>query len=407
MTDEPGEGRALTTIEGSRVGIVGGSIAGCAAAIALRRAGCEVTVYERSTSELQDRGFGIAIPVPLREELVAAGYIDADMPVHTCAERICFVRDPAVPSGQRKICHHPFQAALNNWGVLWRTLRARIPDGIYRDGSTVVELVDEADGVTVVTGTGRQRYDIVVGADGYRAMSRARVDPSATPTYADYVLWRGTYPESLLEGRTPPELERGLVWIGLPRGHGVCYLIPDPAPGRRRVNWGVYGTVPSRHRFDTPTSLPPGSVSDELFDVLLRSLGDFPPYWAEVVRRTPRPAMSVQPVYDSTISSYTAGSLLVIGDAATVTRPHTGAGATKALQDALALEHACGHSETWPQALAAYDQARRPVGNDLVALGRKLGRAQVEHPPTWARMTPEVFREWMYAGTFTIAPYES
>nr|WP_157528412.1 FAD-dependent monooxygenase [Kibdelosporangium sp. MJ126-NF4]CEL18439.1 salicylate hydroxylase, putative [Kibdelosporangium sp. MJ126-NF4]CTQ97922.1 salicylate hydroxylase, putative [Kibdelosporangium sp. MJ126-NF4] len=398
---------ALTTIEGSRVGIVGGSIGGCAAAIALRRAGCEVTVYERSASDLEDRGFGIAIPVPLREELVSAGYIDADMPVHNCAERICFVRDPAEPTGQRKICHHPFQAVLNNWGVLWRNLRARVPDEIYRNSSAVRDLADDTDGVTVVTDEGRERYDVVVGADGYRATTRARVDPAAVPTYADYVLWRGTFPESLLDGRTPRELEQGLVWIGLPRGHGVCYLIPDPAPGRRRVNWGVYGSVPPRIRFDSPTSLPPGRVTDELFDVLSRSMDDFPPYWAEVIRRTPRPAMSVQPVYDSTIGTYTAGRLMVIGDAATITRPHTGAGATKALQDALALEQACHHSETWQQALATYDRARRPVGNDLVELGRRLGRAQVEHPPTWARMTPDLFREWMYAGTFTIAPYES
>ena len=61
-------------IEGMKVAIAGGSIAGCATAIALSRAGCDVTVFERSSS-LQDRGSGIAIPVPLRDQLIEAGYI--------------------------------------------------------------------------------------------------------------------------------------------------------------------------------------------------------------------------------------------------------------------------------------------------------------------------------------------
>lgn len=52
------------------VGIVGGSLAGCAAAIALRRAGCEVSVYERSRGALEDRGAGIGMPLALLRTLI-------------------------------------------------------------------------------------------------------------------------------------------------------------------------------------------------------------------------------------------------------------------------------------------------------------------------------------------------
>lgn len=44
---------------GSRVAVVGGSIAGCAAAIALSRVGCDVTVCGRTHADLADRGFGL------------------------------------------------------------------------------------------------------------------------------------------------------------------------------------------------------------------------------------------------------------------------------------------------------------------------------------------------------------
>ncbi len=64
---------------GVKVAVVGGSIAGCAAAIALQRIGCEVTVYERSTGQLVDRGEGLGIPLSLLQTLVARDLVDADM----------------------------------------------------------------------------------------------------------------------------------------------------------------------------------------------------------------------------------------------------------------------------------------------------------------------------------------
>jgi len=41
-------------VRGSRVGIIGGSIAGCATAIALERLGCDVQVFERSSGVLRE-----------------------------------------------------------------------------------------------------------------------------------------------------------------------------------------------------------------------------------------------------------------------------------------------------------------------------------------------------------------
>jgi 2-polyprenyl-6-methoxyphenol hydroxylase-like FAD-dependent oxidoreductase len=58
----------MTRIDGApssglRVAIAGGAIAGCAAAIELSRLGCEVSVFERSLGQLEDRGAGIASSV--------------------------------------------------------------------------------------------------------------------------------------------------------------------------------------------------------------------------------------------------------------------------------------------------------------------------------------------------------
>ena len=63
-----------------RVAIVGGSIAGCAAAALLHRAGHDVIVFERSGSDLLSRGAGIATPTALWRDTMADGLIDAALP---------------------------------------------------------------------------------------------------------------------------------------------------------------------------------------------------------------------------------------------------------------------------------------------------------------------------------------
>jgi 2-polyprenyl-6-methoxyphenol hydroxylase-like FAD-dependent oxidoreductase len=63
-----------------RVGIIGGSIAGCATATLLHRAGHNVIVFERSESDLVSRGAGIGTPTALWQDMVARGLIDESLP---------------------------------------------------------------------------------------------------------------------------------------------------------------------------------------------------------------------------------------------------------------------------------------------------------------------------------------
>ena len=120
----------------------------------------------------------------------------------------------------------------------------------------------------------------------------------------------------------------------------------------------------------------------------------FPPWHAAVIRHSRPREISIQPIYDETVPSYASGRVMLLGDAATVTRPHTGSGATKAIQAALALGRICGEHDDWPEALAAYDAERTDAGNTVVELGRRIGQAQVVDTPNWAAMTPADFERW-------------
>ena len=125
-----------------RVGIVGGSIAGCATAALLHRAGHDVIVFERSESDLVSRGAGIGTPTTVWQDMMAHGLIEETLP----AFRIDYLRFVTRGSGtgqQRWLgdVQPPLSFTLVNWAHLYQRLRQGVPDDLYRSASTV-ELVN-------------------------------------------------------------------------------------------------------------------------------------------------------------------------------------------------------------------------------------------------------------------------
>ncbi|MFJ9412961.1 monooxygenase [Streptomyces sp. NPDC101227] len=384
---------------GGNIAVVGGSIAGCATALAALRGGAEkVTILERAADRLQERGVGVSLHRDRYAELEAAGYVDADMPWSPIDQRIWTMRDGDSELGRAVgVQDAPFRAY--SWGSLWSELRRRVPAEVeYRSGVGIAAVEEDAEGVTLdFTAGGRERFDVVIGADGYRSVVRDTMFPGLRPTYAGYLGWRGA-------SQGAPECgSSDLVWTDLrtvvfPGGHCVIYRIPDGAGGMR-VNWVLY-TTPPEHlalplKLQTPTSLPPGKLSTEL-DAFARDVVRkyFPPYWAECVLRTPREESFIQPIYDLEMPHYAHGRLALVGDAATVARPHTGGGAVKALQDALILEQAWRAHDDWAAAAAAYDAGRTAPGASMVDLGRRFGQAQVVDTPDWETMRTSDFDAW-------------
>lgn len=385
-------------VAGSRIGIVGGSIAGCGAAIALSRLGGDVTVFERSSGALRDRGSGIAIPIPLRDELVSHDFLPADYACWRAVGRRWIGHDGSAAG--RTVWEQPGPAVTNNWGVLWRGLRARVSDDRYRDGVHVTEVREGDEGVEVhFDGGDVEHFDVVFGADGYRSLVRGLVHPGSEPQYAGYVLWRGNFPESqLTDRRAWDHVLETETWItvGFDGGHAVMYPIPDFAEGggEYRVNWAIYGPTPPNLNLRGPSSIAPGAVDSAVYTHLQRLLSTSIPPDLRPLFASPLEEVSIQPIYDETVDRYVQGRLALIGDAATLSRPHTGSGATKALQDARTLETLGAEHDDWETLLAVYDADRTPAGQTLVALGRRIGHDQVEATPPWLNMTPTDFEAW-------------
>jgi len=392
------------SVAGSRVAVAGGSIAGCAAAIALKRAGCDVRVYERSSSALMDRGAGIAIPGPLRETLVSAGYLPEDYAHCSYAGRQWIVADGSWDG--RVLWTQPSPINTKNWSMLWAALRAGVDNDCYVDGRSITGYRHDGGAIAVTFDDGHEdRVDLLVGADGYRSVIRSQMQPATHRDYAGYVLWRGNFSESRIPHDNPLRsafAEKMWQTIVFPGGHCIMYMIPDHDDRvdahHRRLNWAVYTPTPAGLDFEQPQSIPPGGVDATLYDSLDRLLSShFPPAFADLVRLSGMEEVSIQAIYDEVVESYADGRVMLIGDAGCITRPHTGSGATKALQDALILEKLACDLSDWSQVLAGYDAERTEAGTMLMQLGRRLGHAQVERTPNWTKMRPSDFVDWTRA----------
>mmetsp|Transcript_19407 Transcript_19407/g.46887 ORF Transcript_19407/g.46887 Transcript_19407/m.46887 type:complete len:324 (-) Transcript_19407:134-1105(-) len=144
-----------------KVAIIGGSMAGCLAGMALSSAwkngtamknnrnngngnnglNLAIDIFERSPSnELSDRGLGIGLPPPIFKTLVDKGWVDQDMRYIETLKRQSLLKDDEgeVNDGDEektarkyhgKVLYEPeMNIQLHNWGLLWQQFRQRIED---------------------------------------------------------------------------------------------------------------------------------------------------------------------------------------------------------------------------------------------------------------------------------------
>src|ERR1700716_900206 len=194
----PGE---LRLRQGTRALVIGGSMSGLLAALALQRRGFDVTVYERVADALAGRGAGIVAQPELKTSLRALG-LEAghDLGIEV-ALRLMFARDGS-------ITHRlDVQQTMTAWDRVFHLLKAALSADRYHTAKELRRVEQDADGVTAHFADGtRAQGDLLVGADGIRSTVRQQYLPKIAPLYAGYAAWRGLIAESAF----PPALHREL-----------------------------------------------------------------------------------------------------------------------------------------------------------------------------------------------------
>jgi 2,6-dihydroxypyridine 3-monooxygenase len=384
-------------VQPARVAIAGGSIGGLTAACLLRDAGHDVTVFERSSIELEQRGAGIGLLEATARYLVSrTGVALEDISIAT--DRIRYLGR----SG-RVVHEQAHRYRFSSWNTIYRRLLTAFGPDRYRLGHEVVTWTPAGRAVLVRLANGASfEADLLVCADGVGSSARTRLQPNAAVRYAGYVAWRGMVPERALEPALAQRLGEAITYHVLANSHILVYPIPGPdgsvAPGERLINFVWYRNylegeeleelLTDRDGQHRQLSVPPGKVADHHRDeVRAAAAARLPADLAEVVLSTRD--LFLQVVYDIEVERMAFGRVCLIGDAACVARPHAAAGTAKAAEDGWALVAALANADSIEPALVVWESGQVRLGRALVERARRIGRrSQVDN--AWVPGDPEL-----------------
>lgn len=345
--------------------VVGGGIGGLAAAIGLRLIGWEVTVVER-TPVLADVGAGISLHANGLRALDILGVGEAVR----AAARPQYTGGTRTPGGGwlARMDGAALERELGTpivgipRAVLHRLLGAALPPECLVVGAEVTT-VDDSDPaqVRVVLKDGVLYADLVVAADGVGSRVRAQLFPGHPgPVYSGSTVLRAIT-EHPIALRTDFELTWGkgaeFGHIAFTDGRAEWHAVLNSPPGIRHTD----ALAAMCRRFDGwHDPIPALLAATRSKDVLHHDIHELA----------------------TSLPAFTAGRVVLLGDAAHAMTPNLGQGACQALEDAVTLAAALAAELTVASALARYDAERLPRSQSVARAARQAGRLgqQLTHP---------------------------
>jgi salicylate hydroxylase len=346
-----------------QIALIGAGIGGMAAAVALRRLGIPVTVFEQAP-ELGEVGAGLTITpnatralagLELEDEMAALA--EATPHVGTLhwrtGERLGYTPRGAAEYLKRygAITRHVHRADLHD--VLVRAF-APTPETLRLD-HRLVRIAQSADAVTVVFANGvEERFDVVVGCDGLKSVVRDQLFPTEPPVFTGYVSWRG-----LAERSRVPHVNLD--------PHFASYAGNNKMFGRYPVRHGTlinYVGMAKRTDIDEESWTAKADVEE-----VLAEFKDWHSDVVDIIKATPKDGCFRWALHSrKPLDSWIAGRVTLLGDAAHPTTPFLGMGAAMGIEDGVIFARciqACG--DDWAAALARYEKARLERGNGVHA----------------------------------------
>jgi 2-polyprenyl-6-methoxyphenol hydroxylase-like FAD-dependent oxidoreductase len=354
--------------------VVGGGIAGPAAALAMAKAGIEPLVLERRPVVYPEAGSWFTVAPNGLDALQAIDALEA-------------AQEGGVPSranvmygatGRRlgKVSlGRPLENGLVGLTMKRSWLAARLEREaerrgiVVRGGAEVAHVTDAGDHVEATLTDGNVlTAELLVAADGVHSRVRQAIDAQAPAArYVGLTNFGGITPNTPIAGDLEPE-----AWHFIFGSHAFFGAHPTPAGD---VVWFVNVPEPEitreRRRHTT---------DEEWARRLLSLVRDDAGPAAELVS-TGRLELVGDNTYDlGHVPTWSRGRMVIIGDAAHAPSPSSGQGASMALEDAVVLAQSLRDHADVPAAFAAYERARRERVEKIVAAGARSSSSKIPGP---------------------------
>ncbi|GAB3213879.1 FAD-dependent oxidoreductase [Marinactinospora thermotolerans] len=363
--------------------VAGAGIGGLSTAIALRRVGVDVRVYERAP-EIRAAGSGLSVMSNAIAALDSLG-IDLGLEKRGRAMEKYLVKDRK----GRLIREFPFPEIVERLGV---------PCVCISRADLLAALQEEAEGIPIVVdsplerfeveggrvrahfrGGGEAEADLLVGADGFNSAVRRQIVGPGEPAHdSGYIVWLG------ITDYEHPRFPPGSVvhfW-----GDGMRFGLVDIGHGR--LYWWGTKNMPEER-----STTWDGSKAD-----ILRAYSGWPDEVREAIRVTPpSDILSVTSRDRPFLEGWGQGPVTLLGDAAHPMLTSLGQGSAMAIEDAVVL---AWHLERQPdvaRALRSYEKARAERTRSIVEATRSISDFEQSEGPLRRRIRDGYFRLMSHA----------
>uniref|UniRef100_A0A1J3J267 Zeaxanthin epoxidase, chloroplastic n=1 Tax=Noccaea caerulescens TaxID=107243 RepID=A0A1J3J267_NOCCA len=316
----------------SRVLVAGGGIGGLVFALAAKKKGFDVLVFEKDLSAIRGEGqyrgpIQIqsnalaaleAIDTDVAEEVMEAGCITGDR-INGLVDGVSgtwYVKfDTFTPAASRGL---PVTRVISRM-TLQQILARAVGEEIIRNESNVVDFEDSGDKVTVVLENG-ERYegDLLVGADGIWSKVRNNLFGRSEATYSGYTCYTG------IADFVPADIESVGYRVFL--GHKQYFVSSDVGGGK--MQWYAF------HEEPAGGVDPPNGMKKRLFDIFEGWCDNV----LDLLHATEEDAILRRDIYDRTPSfTWGKGRVTLLGDSIHAMQPNMGQGGCMAIEDSYQL----------------------------------------------------------------------
>nr|ADI56522.1 zeaxanthin epoxidase [Citrullus lanatus] len=332
---EAGEiSRSLPT-KNVRILVAGGGIGGLVFALAAKRKGFDVVVFEKDISAIRGEGqyrgpIQIqsnalaaleAIDLGVAEEVMRVGCITGDR-INGLVDGVSgnwYIKfDTFTPAAERGL---PVTRVISRM-ALQQILARAVGDDVIINGSNVVDFEDNGNKVKVTLENGQQHEgDLLVGADGIWSKVRKNLFGHSEAVYSGYTCYTG------IADFIPADIETVGYRVFL--GHKQYFVSSDVGAGK--MQWYAF------HKEPPGGTDPPNSKKERLFKIFEGWCDNV----IDLIHATDEDSVLRRDIYDRTpIFTWGKGRVTLLGDSVHAMQPNMGQGGCMAIEDGyqLALE---------------------------------------------------------------------